>query len=227
MPDPGWYDDPEDDTKLRWWDGGRWTAERRPRVTAAPPPPPVGRPHGDPFGSPSGAAPSGAVPMPSGAATWGSGGPVVGGPVGTSAPTSAGTAPPRSFIEAIKVCMTKSFDAKGRASRSELWFFALFTGIIAVVLSVVLSAAFVYIDETAVDFATFERMMIWWFGLSLISGLIFLAFVPASITVFIRRLHDVGVSGWFYLLTLIPWAGWVIFIVFGTLPPTPGPNRYG
>lgn len=27
---PGWYPDPDDGTRLRWWDGGRWTAYRAP-----------------------------------------------------------------------------------------------------------------------------------------------------------------------------------------------------
>ena len=31
---PGWYDDPEDPTGLRWWDGGRWTEYRAPRPGA-------------------------------------------------------------------------------------------------------------------------------------------------------------------------------------------------
>jgi uncharacterized membrane protein YhaH (DUF805 family) len=38
----------------------------------------------------------------------------------------AGAAPPRGFWDAIKVCLTKYVDGKGRASRSEYWYFYLF-----------------------------------------------------------------------------------------------------
>ena len=37
-----------------------------------------------------------------------------------------GAAPPRTFVEAITVCLAKYVDGKGRASRSEYWYFALF-----------------------------------------------------------------------------------------------------
>ena len=58
---PGWYDDPEDASAQRYWDGQTWTPHRRrkPRsvqspAPSAPPPPPV----------PAPAAPSGFPPPP-------------------------------------------------------------------------------------------------------------------------------------------------------------------
>jgi uncharacterized membrane protein YhaH (DUF805 family) len=48
-----------------------------------------------------------------------------------------------------------------------------------------------------------------------------------SVGFLIRRFHDVGQSGWFALLTLIPGAGSVLFIVLLILPGTDGPNEYG
>ncbi len=97
MPEAGWYEDPEDGAQLRYWDGTRWTDERQARETP-PPPPPASEGLGDVD-----------------AGTSFGGGEVL-----------LGAAPPRTFIEAIKVCLSKYVDGKGRASRSEYWYFALF-----------------------------------------------------------------------------------------------------
>ena len=48
-----------------------------------------------------------------------------------------------------------------------------------------------------------------------------------GLAVAIRRLHDVGRSGWWLLLVLIPIVGWIILIVFMAAPSQPGPNQYG
>jgi hypothetical protein len=41
-PQPGWYDDPENSSAQRYWDGQRWTPERQPKANSGPtPPPPV------------------------------------------------------------------------------------------------------------------------------------------------------------------------------------------
>ena len=49
----------------------------------------------------------------------------------------------------------------------------------------------------------------------------YLAVVVPSIAVTVRRLHDVGYSGWLVLLALIPWVGGLILLVFTLLPPSP------
>jgi len=48
-----------------------------------------------------------------------------------------------------------------------------------------------------------------------------------SIAVTVRRLHDQGKSGWFYLISLVPYVGGFIVLVFMCLEGTPGPNEYG
>ena len=129
MPEAGWYDDPENAGQLRWWDGSRWTEQRQPRMDAedTPPPPPV---PGSAVGPASmSSSPWDAATRDSGE-SWGAGaaGPTgagFGGAAGgggdwvASGATLTGTAPPRTFVEAIKVCLTKYVDGKGRASRSE------------------------------------------------------------------------------------------------------------
>jgi hypothetical protein len=52
------------------------------------------------------------------------------------------------------------------------------------------------------------------------------ALIP-GIAVSVRRLHDTGRSGWYFLILLIPIIGGVIFIVFMALDSDPGTNEYG
>jgi uncharacterized membrane protein YhaH (DUF805 family) len=102
-------------------------------------------------------------------------------------------APPRTFWEAIKVCLTKYVDGKGRASRSEYWYFALFTFLVGLATGGV--------------------------------GDVVL-FLP-SITVSVRRLHDIGKSAWALLWILLPVIGWIVLIVYAVRPGEPQPNVYG
>jgi uncharacterized RDD family membrane protein YckC len=46
LPAAGWYDDPQDPSQQRWWDGAQWTAQNRPRQG----PPPYQGAYGQPAG---------------------------------------------------------------------------------------------------------------------------------------------------------------------------------
>lgn len=119
MPEPGWYDGPEGSAQLRYWDGTRWTDQRQHRTPSeeAPPPPP------------SSVGQVGTPPSESGSGV-GSGWEDT--PGATFATIGTGAARPRTFVEAIKVSLTKYIDGKGRASRSEYWNFALFSFVVDV-----------------------------------------------------------------------------------------------
>jgi uncharacterized membrane protein YhaH (DUF805 family) len=54
-------------------------------------------------------------------------------------------------------------------------------------------------------------------------AVIYLALVGLSLT--IRRLHDSNKTGWWVLISLVPFGG-IVILVFTLLEPTPGPNRY-
>jgi len=43
----------------------------------------------------------------------------------------------------------------------------------------------------------------------------------------VKRWHDVGMTGWFSILTLPPYANGVIFLMMCLLPGTTGANRFG
>jgi uncharacterized membrane protein YhaH (DUF805 family) len=175
MPEAGWYDDPEHPEQLRYWDGSRWTDQRQARDVPPPPPPPF-----------AAETPSAAWTGETGG-TWGTPGAGTGGSVLT------GAAPPRTFVEAIKVCLTKYVDGKGRASRSEYWYFALFTFLIGLVTG----------------------------------GVGDILLLLPSITVSVRRLHDIGKSAWALLWVLLPVIGWIVLIVYAVRPGEPHMNQFG
>ena len=110
-----------------------------------------------------------------------------------------------SFTEAVKSVFSQYAKAGGRARRSEYWYFVLFNFIVSFVLGII-----VYITD-----------------LSIISSIYSLAVLLPGICVAIRRLHDIGKSGWWYLLILIPIVGSIILIVWECKDSEPGENQYG
>jgi uncharacterized membrane protein YhaH (DUF805 family) len=61
-------------------------------------------------------------------------------------------------------------------------------------------------------------------GLMFVYSLIVL--VP-SLSVLIRRLHDIGKSGWWYFISFIPLIGGIVLFVFTLLDSEPSPNQWG
>ena len=99
-----------------------------------------------------------------------------------------------NFIQSISTCMRKYVTFSGRATRSEFWWFYLFTVLVNLVASFVGNLIFM---------STFNIFFLY---LSTITSLILL--LP-SLAVAVRRLHDVGRSGWWILIA---------FTVIGIIP---------
>ena len=98
---------------------------------------------------------------------------------------------------AISTCLSKYATFTGRASRSEYWFFFLFTLIIAVAAGII------------------SALM----GSELVGYALQVAFWITGLAVSIRRMHDVDKSGWFILIPIYS------FILTVT-PGTTGSNRF-
>jgi len=100
----------------------------------------------------------------------------------------------------------------GRARRKEYWIFVLFSVIIFILLS--------FLDGLIgmVDPVT---------GFGALSSLYLLAVLIPGIAVSIRRLHDVGKSGWMLLVALIPLIGGIWLLVLMVGDSMPGDNEYG
>ena len=104
------------------------------------------------------------------------------------------------FVQAVKACLGKYVEFGGRAPRSEFWWFALFQVIVLVVAAMLGRAAYT------------------------IAGL---ALVLPSLGVGARRLHDIGKSGWYLLIHLIPVIGILVLIYFWVQPTQAESNNYG
>lgn len=100
----------------------------------------------------------------------------------------------------------------GRARRKEYWMFALFN-IIFVAVAVILDN----LVGTAID----------GIGYGLFYFLYLLAVLIPSLAVAVRRLHDVGKSGWMILIGLIPIIGAIWLLVLYVSDSQPGENQYG
>ena len=93
----------------------------------------------------------------------------------------------------------------GRARRREFWMFVLINFIVAVGLSVV-------------------DMML---GTIVLGAIYTLAVLIPSLAVGARRLHDIGKTGWWQLIGLIPFIGIIVLIIFYVMDSNPGDNQYG
>ena len=112
-------------------------------------------------------------------------------------------------------------DFSGRSRRKEYWMFLLFEIILFTIVGLVAGMLFGFGDPG--DPATgmlggAAMIMLLLLGLGL--------FIPA-LAVTVRRFHDQDKSGWFVLLTFIPYLGSLILIIFMCLEGTKGPNRFG
>ncbi len=115
-----------------------------------------------------------------------------------------------SFVDAIRSGFQNYVTFSGRAPRSEYWFWTLFV--------ILLSFAASILDATLLGMAGNNGP---------IQGLTSLAVLLPSIAMAVRRLHDRDLSGWWYLLILLPLIGWLVLLFFFVQRGTDGANRFG
>ena len=115
---------------------------------------------------------------------------------------------------------------KGRSRRKEYWLAWLMNMIITLVMMVIMYAPIisdiVNYGEPTMDSAAGAGIII----IALVLYIYVLALMIPSIAMTVRRLHDIGKSGWFCLIAFIPFGGIILF-VFECMDGNPGPNRYG
>lgn len=106
------------------------------------------------------------------------------------------------FLEALKKYATFN----GRARRKEYWMYVLFYTIFAFVGFIIDSILGRY---------------------GIISGIYGLALIIPTIAVTVRRLHDLGKSGFWYFISFIPLIGGIWMLILMCLDGQQGENQYG
>lgn len=112
------------------------------------------------------------------------------------------------YLEAFK----KYAVFQGRAGRKDYWFFVLFNIVVSMVLG--------YIDRLTGTFVAGT-------GFGILSAIYTLAVIIPGIAVSVRRLHDTGRSGWWFLVTIVPILGFFVFLYFMVLDSDQEANKYG
>lgn len=111
-----------------------------------------------------------------------------------------------SFTTAVSTCFGKYATFGGRARRSEYWWFTLCWGVSLM--------ATMLIGQANNTLGTVLMVAV------------YLVFLLPGLAVAVRRLHDTGRSGWWYLLSLVPFGG-LVLLVFMVQDSQPGPNQFG
>ncbi len=117
-----------------------------------------------------------------------------------------------NFVDAVKSAFARFNDFETRSSRSEFWWFMLLYFLVGLVVGII-------------EFTLFGQGM----GMTrgIIDLLVFLVFFVPTISVTARRLHDIGRSGWWQLIGLIPLIGALVLLYWAVKTGEDGDNRFG
>ena len=111
-----------------------------------------------------------------------------------------------NFPDAIKLGFKRYFDFRGRSTRAEFWWWALFELIAGIALSIAEAIA----GTSGTLGGLFE----------------FAALIP-GLAVGVRRLHDTNRTGWWLLLVFAVIIGCIVLLVWFIKQGDAGPNKYG
>jgi uncharacterized membrane protein YhaH (DUF805 family) len=125
------------------------------------------------------------------------------------------------FVDAIKRGFKKYATFSGRASRSEYWWWYLFTFLVYLVLGLPL---YVVGIATSRDGGRTPGTLA--IPLLILLTVFALGIIVPSLALTVRRLHDAGYSGLLALLFLIPYLGGLVILIFALLPSSPAGAKY-
>ncbi|MBO5815262.1 MAG: DUF805 domain-containing protein [Bacteroidales bacterium] len=106
------------------------------------------------------------------------------------------------FVDVIR---NKYADFNGRARRSEYWYFVLFNFLISMAVGLVAGLI----------------------GFDWLSYIYSIALLVPGVAIGVRRLHDIGKSGWWLLISFVPLIGAIWLIILMVKEGNNGSNAYG
>lgn len=115
-----------------------------------------------------------------------------------------------SFSQAVRMAFDSYCRFQGRSSRSEYWWWVLFVAILSFCIGII--EGILGFSMTAVQTT---------------SGILSLVLLLPGLGLSVRRLHDIGKSGWWVLLGFIPVVGAIILIIWYAQNSQMHDNQYG
>ena len=133
--------------------------------------------------------------------------------------------PTLSFGEAITRAFKNYATFTGRARRSEYWWFVLlYLGISALIYLAQMAVLMQSLDSeyplAAIESPAYK-------ALTFLFAIVGIGLFLPTLSVTIRRFHDIGKSGWSWLWVLIPIVGLILCAVWMCQDSDVGANRYG
>ncbi len=114
------------------------------------------------------------------------------------------------------------FGFNGRIRRLQWWMGSL------IIMGIVLAAVVVVMTLVGAIYGDYRNAPA---VVSMVFGSIFIAcyvsIIWIQLALGVKRLHDKDMSGWWMLITFVPFGGFVLLVILGFLDGTQGPNRFG
>lgn len=125
--------------------------------------------------------------------------------------------PRLSMGEAVANVFKNYANFKGRARRSEYWWFLVFNSLVSIFLNCIIQPI-----ANSNSNSMFLVCLALFLYLAYLVGMI----IPAW-AVTVRRLHDIGKSGWWWLIAFIPIVGSLVLLVWSCQDSDVCENKYG
>ncbi|MAU54753.1 MAG: DUF805 domain-containing protein [Flavobacteriaceae bacterium] len=121
----------------------------------------------------------------------------------------------------LKVMRDNYANFNGRARRKEYWMYTLILTVLLIALMAIMFSALSLSDETRIETGPSGYLTV-----LLLFVFLVVHFIP-SLALTVRRLHDTGKSGWWYLIVFVPYLGNFVIFIFTLIDGDEGENKYG
>lgn len=122
--------------------------------------------------------------------------------------------------------LRRYFEISGRSQRREFWLFFIALWALSALVMTLFATPQRQASETVFGYEYFITWHASVTGQFLIGMIALFTLIP-SYTLSIRRLHDIDRSGWWLLISFVPFLGMLVLFIFFCLDGTYGRNRYG